>query len=429
MTDKLARNVSIAATLFILAIGLVVYGIAIGKYRVWPYQVISDTHTVISSMRKFGEVVPENRLIPAPAHASRESVKIHNESALMDGLYAFIGWDDREKTYAVWLYNSKGERLYYWNYDYFALDPDGPLNHSDSPHAFAVLPDASYIVSFDEGDIMVRLDKCGDLIWSQNGVYHHSLKRDDEGNYWTWRGENTPYGHYQYLVKFDPESGETLKEIGLVEDLILSNPDDALLYGLRNDYKFQHFEKNPEQKARVDIFHPNDIDVLGSDLADNFRNFEAGDLLISFRSTHLVAVIDQLDYRVKWRGNGPWRFQHDPDFAADGTISVYNNNTGHSRSEILKVNVESGQVVNELKNGDQFFYSPYMGKHQYLPNGNVLITSPGEGRIIETDKSGNKVLEFNNLSTVSPDYNAYIANAVWLPVDYFQTPLECVHKD
>ena len=425
MSDKIAKNVSIAAFGFILALGFIAYGIAIGKYKMWPYQVISDTHTVVNSFRKFGEIVPENRLIPAPSHAARDVVTIHNKSAVIDGIYAFSGWDDTDKTYAVWLYDEEGNRIHYGHYDYASIDPDGPLNHSDSPHAFAMLADGSYIVSFDEGDVMARIGKCGDLVWRKKGVFHHSLKRDDDGSYWTWRGENTPYGHYQYLVKFDPESGETLKEIGLVEDLILSNPRESLFYGLRSDYEFKHFEKNPEKKAKLDIFHPNDVDVLGSELAPEFEKFETGDLLISFRSTHLVAVIDQDDYQVKWRGNGPWRFQHDPDFSKDGTISIYNNNTGHSRSEILKIDVETGEVSNELANGNQFFYSPYMGKHQYLPNGNVLITIPGEGRTIETDANGNLVLEFNNLSTVSPDYNAYIANAIWLPADYFDEPLTC----
>jgi arylsulfotransferase ASST len=116
-------------------------------------------------------------------------------------------------------------------------------------------------------------------------------------------------------------------------------------------------------------------------------SFEAGDLLISLRTIDLVAVVDPDDYRVKWWSNGPWIGQHDPDFASDGTISVYNN-TGRGR---------------------------------------VLIAVPGEGRAIEVSADGRLLMEFNNLSRAGTSYNEYIEEARWVASDYFPAVPSCTN--
>ena len=121
--------------------------------------------------------------------------------------------------------------------------------------------------------------------------------------------------------------------------------------------------------------------------------------------------------------HGPWIGQHDPDFGQDGRISVFNNNTGRSLSNIvfvdpnpMMVNVSPSEVSKES-------YSPEMGKHQILPNENILITVPHEGRVLEIKQSGELVFEFNNTFTES--LNATVANAVWLPNDYFTKVPSC----
>ena len=44
------------------------------------------------------------------------------------------------------------------------------------------------------------------------------------------------------------------------------------------------------------------------------------------------------------------------------------------------------------------FYSGVMGKHQWLPNGNLLITESCNGRAFEIDRNGKIVLEYNNFT-------------------------------
>ena len=66
-----------------------------------------------------------------------------------------------------------------------------------------------------------------------------------------------------------------------------------------------------------------------------------------------------------------------------------------------------------------------MGKHQYLPNGNVLVVVPAEGRILEFTGDGQNVMEFNNLSATSVEYNEHVENGLWVPSDYFESLPGC----
>jgi hypothetical protein len=419
-----ARAAFYASLIFLCSLGVFVYGVAVGHYGIWPHAVMEEMARTVRLLIKYGRVVPENLLLEPPADASRERLTVYLPERLNGGYYVFMGWSDELQSYAAWLYSSKQELLHQWPIVYTRLDPDGPRNGSDAPHGAAVLSDGSMLVGFDKGDVLARIDPCGTPIWTKEGVYHHSLERAEDGGYWGWRGSGTAYGHYNVLEKFDPMTGKTLRELRLVEDIIRRSPASAGAFTIRPDFAFREYTKDPDD-IYADIFHPNDIEELGSNLAGLFPQFERGDLLLSFRNIHLVAVVDGDTGEMKWASYGPWRFQHDPDFTADGKISVYDNNSERNHSEIIKIDPATREVTNELLNGSFSFYTHSMGKHQYLPNGNVLITVPGEGRIAEVTASGDKIMEFNNVSPISPEFNMHVEDAMWFPSDYFQRLPAC----
>jgi hypothetical protein len=80
-------------------------------------------------------------------------------------------------------------------------------------------------------------------------------------------------------------------------------------------------------------------------------------------------------------------------------------------------------VRNELWHGDLEFFTYAMGKHMYLPNGNVLVVSPAEGRVIEVSAEGERLLEINNV--INERFNGHVENGVWLPADYFDEMPAC----
>jgi hypothetical protein len=127
--------------------------------------------------------------------------------------------------------------------------------------------------------------------------------------------------------------------------------------------------------------------------------------------------------KVKWWRQGLTRRQHDPDWNAKGTITVFNNNMHREYSNILEIDpvtMESKVLVDGRKYD---FYSSARGKHQFLPGGGVLITSTLQGWVFETDSDGNVVFEFIN--TYEDGENLVVSEARFLPLDFFEELPEC----
>jgi hypothetical protein len=423
MSDRSGKIVFLLSSCFLALFVSFGFGAAVVRYQVWPYEFLARTYTAAKTLFTQGDFHPGGLLWKVPEYVSREPVRIHRPELVGDGYYVLVGWSQDLDSYAALLHDHLGRHLHTWKLDYLAWDPDGPTNTSDMPHGFQVLRDGSVIVGFDKGDFLFRIDACGDPVWMRAGIYHHSIQLADNGTFWTWRAVGHPDGHYQYLAKLDVDSGDTIREISLVDDVIKKMGEESIIFGVRPDFEFVKFDTVPKDVDPYDIFHPNDIDVLSTRLAEEFPDFDPGDLLISLRQNNLVAVLDSTMGRVKWWSHGPWRLQHDPDFTSDGKISIYNNNSGRHRSEIIKIDPETGDVSNELFGGDIKFYSGGMGKHQYLPNGNVLIVVPEEGRLVEVTKDGDPVIEFSNIAF--DEFNGHVQNGVWLPPDYFQRLPAC----
>ena len=423
--SKTEKRVLYISLIFLMSFGAFGYGFLVGHDKYWPHETLVLAKTTARTLLKTGELAPEGRTVLHAEGAPRERFHMYQAARAVDGYYAIMGWDNSLGKYAIWLYDDEGAQLHSWTLDYEKLDADGPRNKSDAPHGMQVLPDGSIVVNFDKGDVMARLDACSRPIWIKQGIFHHSIDIDEQGNLWTWRGEGTAYGDRQFLVQFDSETGETLQEIDFIDEIVSANADQPYIFSVRGDHEFRAHEQDPPHDE--DLFHPNDIEVLPSRLAGKFDSFSTGDLLLSLRNLNLIAVLDPDTKRVRWWSRGPWTFQHDPDFTADGTISVFDNNSDRGRSEILTIDPVTNEIRNNLLEGDLHFYTFAMGEHSNLPNGNMLVVSPGEGRVVEVTSRGDKVLEFNNV--ISDSHNAHVQNGDWLPKDFYSKVPHCADEN
>lgn len=425
MSDRIARIVSILSAAVIGLGAAFLWGWSARDTGAWPDDLVQDGRTIARSLRHFGRIVPTNLLHPAPPRAATTRVAVHAPDGMPDGWCVVMGWDAAADQYAAWLLDSGGTEHHRWPIDYRRLDQDGPSNGSDTPHGMLAMPDGSLILNFDHADAMARLDPCGEPMWIQRGVFHHSLDLADDGTVWTWQGSGTPYAHHHVMLRFDAATGEPLETIDLVADVIRNDRVAELVFGARADFPFRHFDRTPDDPNPHDLFHPNDIEVLDAGLAGAFPDFRAGDLLISLRTLDLVAILDRQTRRPLWWRHGPWVRQHDPDFLPDGTISIYNNNTGRGRSEIVRIDPRTGDLASDLHDGDVRFYSGAMGKHQILPGGQVLIVVPEEGRVVVTTARGDRTWEFNNLVPDLAGVRAHVCHAIWLPPDHFTALPAC----
>ena len=217
-------------------------------------------------------------------------------------------------------------------------------------------------------------------------------------------------------MRFDAETGETLETIGLVEDVIGASAEQRAVFTL---VPGEDIERNRGYRRIPDTFHPNDLEALSPEMADAFPEFEAGDLLMSFRNIDLVAVLDPATHRLRWWSHGPWIEQHDPDFQPSGEITVFNNNRKWPRrtSSIVAIEPATRRVRTLDVDPGHRFYTQYMGKHEILADGTLQVVVPFEGRALEFDVDGRLLLEINNV--FGEAHNAFLSDYALLPPGYF----------
>ncbi len=288
-------------------------------------------------------------------------------------------------------------------------------------HGFAILKDGSMIFSFDEGVSLQRFDRCGRRIWSIGGNFDHAVTLDEDEQFvWTLRREVADEKLlHETVVKVSTATGEIVRRITM-RDIIAANPTLHVLDIRERDRNF--VRENPRNTAEEWLdnpFHLNDVEPLPAAIADRFEGFAAGDLLLSARSLNLVFVVDPDTLEVKWWRMGAWRRQHDPDWQPTGEITVYDNRMSLDYSRIVGIvpASQSTRVVFDGRAAD--FYSRIRGKHQITQAGNILITSPQQGRVFEVEPNAHMVLEIFNPKPGSEEFSYPISEAIWFPADAF----------
>lgn len=133
--------------------------------------------------------------------------------------------------------------------------------------------------------------------------------------------------------------------------------------------------------------------------------FEPGDLMLSLRNIHTVLVIDPESEEIVYKQAGGFVGQHDPDFIDGHRISVFDNAVAigddaprESRIAILDAADATSEPEVYFEGSEEMpFYTDVMGKHQWLQNGNLLVTESTKGRAFELDQNGDIVWQHVNL--------------------------------
>lgn len=360
-------------------------------------------------------------------------------SVLMVGFF-----DDENQARLV---NRDGSVIKKWSMDFFEHFPEADARACQikSPlyvdiHG-ALLTERGELVANYEYCGTVKLDHCGNVLWRLEEPSHHSLIKAQGGGYWLlgrdeWPVEenrdrfppfSTVSGAYKILedtILRVSEEGEVLDRFS-VPQLLYDSGLEALMTATGDNF-------TPRDGARDELVHTNKIAELSEELSDQFPLFEAGDLALSFRELNLVVVIDGTTRKVKWHQTGPWLRQHDPEFRADGRISIFNNNvykTAYQGSytrpnaprdtNILAVDPVTGEteiIYGQRKH--QHMLSVIRGQHELLDGGGMLITEFDAGRVFEINARGRRVWEYVN--QFDDRFVGEITNAVRYDADYFE---------
>ena len=405
--DKLLR-VYWVASLCAIAFG---YGIAVGLFKIFPYELIRTAASTGRELVRFPRhtlrLAPEKFLALSPPEG--EGVVLNVAGKPSPGITLVTGFF--EGSTGIRLLGLNGEVLNAWRISYNEIWPESP-HLDDQPHDWdtelhgsMLLPDGDVIFTFQYRGL-VRMDRCGRVKWKLPRETNHVFFADAEGNLWVPSRQHhdepvekfpkipAPFNE-EYVLKVSPD-GAVLREVSILGAIFAARFEGIL---------FANGAHDPEVDILLssDFTHLNDVDVLTPELAPAFPMFEAGDLLVSLRNLNLLMVMSPVTGQIKWTRTGPYLRQHDPDFMPTGQISVFDNRRDNSGgkvfggSRILAIDPATGRVTTlyGAKTGESF-YSDTMGEHQWLQNGNLLISESDKGRAFEVDRDGKVVWSYVN---------------------------------
>jgi len=434
--EEVKKKVDPAKIAFLVSTTGLVFlaGFFAGVFHLFPYGILNFGYDSLREVWEHRETVvlqrPEDFL--EPARHPGEGVTHLLEARMAPGLTLLAGFFG--DTNELRLVTADGEPVRRWPVKVTEIFQD--LSHIQPPafrpendwgtdiHGALALPDGSVVFNFEYMG-MVKLDRCGDVVWTLPRMTHHSIHPGKDGSFWVggrsfvagpsrYPPLSAPY-HEDLLLRVSSQ-GEVLEEIS-VPGLFFKN--DLHYLPLANG----QFEVSA--RPDLEIVHLNDVEELSPDMAEAFPSFRPGDLILSMRHLNLLMVVDPETETVRWHQTGPYIRQHDPDFRSDGKITVFDNNTDGSRGElfggsrILEIDPVTGEVA--VLYGDreeQAMYTRVRGKSQNLQNGNLLIVEALAGRVFEVAPDGILVWEFIN--RFDEDEVARISDAVRYSPDYFQ---------
>lgn len=371
------------------------YGLAVGKWHVFPHNFLNAGWDSLEAFRNRSE-------LPHFIHSARypgEGVVVCEREQVHPGVTLVTGvWKNgNDWDVGIHLVDLNGKVLHKWQCNPRSIWPNSPHNDRRAGsfddktktfvHGALLLPGGDVIFNLEYFGL-VRLDSQSKIIWKVPYRTHHSIFQDEDGKLWIcnakWReksvekflGLRPPF--VDDMILKVSLNGEIEREISIL-DIIYESEYYSLLF--------------TTGQTTGDILHLNDIEVLSEKNAVTFDLFQAGDIMVSLRDINTVFVIDGKTERIKWSMISPFIAQHDPDFTGDGYITIFDNhldNFGGSRILRIEPSTRRVEVQYGHKEG-QYFFTLRCGKHQHLPNGNMLVTEAQAGRIFEINVDGKVV--------------------------------------
>jgi Arylsulfotransferase (ASST) len=253
---------------------------------------------------------------------------------------------------------------------------------------------------------LAKLDRDSHVLWTYAGHVHHDVDVGEDG---------TIYAIQQELVNELPHGLEFITPPKLVDSLVMLSADGTLLQKpipLLEAFRDSPYasllasldsRREPEVRGRSlrafeeaarrrDALHTNFVQVLSRRLAPHFPQFKAGQVLISSRNLHAVAVVDPQSRSVVLATRGPWKAQHDSQFLASGHLLIFDNLGDPSGSRVLEYDPQTGAIPWSYgADRGTYFFSYDRGQSQRLGNGNTLIVNTQGGEIFEVTPSKNRV--------------------------------------
>ena len=236
---------------------------------------------------------------------------------------------------------------------------------------------------------ILELDWDSNVVWAyRDKMLHHDFERLPNGNTMLLLWEPLPDGLSEQVqggfdVDFAPGMlGDVVREVTL---------DGTTVWEWRS---WEHLDVSEDVicplEARREWTHQNCLNVTPE-----------GDLLVSYRLTSTVGIVDRSTGAFKWKwGPGELYHQHHPTWLDSGRVLIFDNG-GHRRgvsySRIVEIDPGTNEIHWQYQGEPSIsFYSYNISSAERQPNGNTLICEGAPGRMFEVTPRGEVVWEYIN---------------------------------
>ena len=235
---------------------------------------------------------------------------------------------------------------------------------------------------------IVELDWDSNLVWAyRNPMLHHDFQRLPNGNTLVLEFQEMP-AELAAQVKggIQPEDGSEPMLGDVVHEL---TPQGETVNSWRS---WEHLNVEEDVicflENRFEWTHQNSLNVT-----------KDGDLLVSFRQTSTVGIVDRVSGEFTWKwGPGEISHQHNPTYLDNGHVLIFDNGPHHvgaSFSRVVEVDPNNNEITWEyLGDPPISFYSYHISGAERLPNGNTLICEGAPGRAFEVTPNKEIVWEY-----------------------------------
>ena len=381
--------------LWIFCIITITFGWAVWRIKSNGPLFKSKNSDIIISIASFPSLVNEtfhelgtNSLVGPNLYPSIDGFKM--EKKYVDSNYILLSAYDKkedqsiirliriydQKTIYQWIPNISEIKKAIDEKDEFWKDAD---KHRISFAHPLLSPDGSII--FHSGYPLIKINKDSKHLWAINGIFHHSLEYDSDGDIWSPSvikpSEFLPNYLYTYkddaIAKISPD-GRLLFEKSIAK-ILIENGYRSLLLGVG--------------LYENDLVHLNDIQPA----LTSTSYWMKGDLLISLCYKSTVFLYRPSSNKIIWLKTGPWLNQHDVDFIDTTRIGIFGNDVvrfddrlrlidGHNEEYVynFKTNKTETPYTEFLKKAKVTTYTD--GRSDILPNGDLFIEETNKNRLL-----------------------------------------------
>ena len=384
---------------WIFAILTLMFGWAVGYIHEGGYLIQGSAKTTILSIARFPtlgnagirQIFSPPPLIIKDRYPDIDGLKLENKN-YTDSNYLFLSAYDKEAGHSGFklIRLSDQKVLHRWVPDIQKImkirDKGRPMSEASNKGNIVFwnpLPSDDGSVIFNTEDrALFKIDKDSKILWSLDGIFHHSQERDAEGNIWA---SSVMEKNSDFISRFfDDYRDDAIAQVSPEGKLLYKKSITDIL--LENGYRGLLFGIGPMEK---DPLHLNDIQPA----LTNSEYWQKGDLLLSIRNKSTIFLYRPSTNKILWLKTGPWLNQHDVNFIDDSRISIFGNNIIRNNKYDFIDGHNEVYIYDFKTNETSTPYSTFLskakvktmtgGRSEVLANGDLYIEETDFGRILK----------------------------------------------